>query len=671
MNKIFCLCLLISFQPAFAQEADTVKTLDEVVIKAFAHDRPLLDVPASVASIGQLDLQRFSNTNFLPALNAQPGVRMEERSPGSYRLSIRGSTIRLPFGVRNVKVYWNGLPLTDHGGNTYLNLLDFGSVDNAEVIKGPGSSLYGAGTGGVLMLRQSPINKNKITAELLGGSYGLFRYRGSVEKFFKKFNVGVSYAQQELDGYREHAALDRKMLNVRSNVFLKKGNALSFNLFYTHLFFQSPGGLNKIQYDTMPRMARPTVGANRGAVDQKAAIDNKTFFGGVSYEGSWGKNWSNIITGATSMTDFDNPTIAIPNYEKRDELTLSFRTEHRWTGKRSKFIGGAELQAGRTLISLGNNNYGDFIKRADVRLPSSTFLAFAQYDWNLPNDFFLTAGISLNHVVIKFDTLRANNYVNEDTRVLGSILSPRVALLKKVGSNTSVFASFSRGYSPPARDEIFPSLAVYNPNLKAEFGNNYEVSFKASWTWFKPSVTFYSLQLNQAIIKLDSDSDYFANAGRTLQNGIEVLWQLNPAGKVGGWLSYAYNHYRFKEYTQDNEDFSGNAVTGAAPHTLSTGLDYRSKNFYANITANYVDEIPLNDANEDFADAYFLMGCRLGGKLGSSQQFEIFGGVDNVLNTKYSLGNDLNALSPALRYYNAAPARNFYGGLKLRFSRNE
>jgi iron complex outermembrane receptor protein len=50
---------------------------------------------------------------------------MEERSPGSYRLNIRGSSLRSPFGVRNVKIYYNNIPFTDPGGNTYLNSLAF------------------------------------------------------------------------------------------------------------------------------------------------------------------------------------------------------------------------------------------------------------------------------------------------------------------------------------------------------------------------------------------------------------------------------------------------------------------------------------------------------------------------------------------------------------------
>ena len=47
-----------------------------------------------------------------------------------------------------MKVYWNEIPLTDGGGNTYLNLVDLNELTGAEIIKGPAASTYGAGTGG-------------------------------------------------------------------------------------------------------------------------------------------------------------------------------------------------------------------------------------------------------------------------------------------------------------------------------------------------------------------------------------------------------------------------------------------------------------------------------------------------------------------------------------------
>ena len=167
MYKIFWSVFgcLVSIASAIAQDPaaiDSVKILNEVVIQAYGYKRPAEEVPAAVAVVSQKDFERFNNSTLLPTANTIPGVRMEERSPGSYRFSIRGSLLRSPFGVRNVKVYWNGLPFTDGGGNTYLNLLDFSSIGSMEIIKGPGGSLYGAGTGGVILL-QTPVYQGKQT----------------------------------------------------------------------------------------------------------------------------------------------------------------------------------------------------------------------------------------------------------------------------------------------------------------------------------------------------------------------------------------------------------------------------------------------------------------------------------------------------------------------------
>src|SRR5690606_18427256 len=110
MNRFLIFLLILVIVPLKARSqsisvSDTTRLHGEVVVQAFSYDRPLHEIPAAVGFIGERDLSRFSNTSFLPALNTIAGVRMEERSPGSYRLSIRGSTLRSPFGIRNVKVY--------------------------------------------------------------------------------------------------------------------------------------------------------------------------------------------------------------------------------------------------------------------------------------------------------------------------------------------------------------------------------------------------------------------------------------------------------------------------------------------------------------------------------------------------------------------------------------
>src|SRR6187399_2134308 len=165
---LLCLLPLTLFGQQAEVEADTI-LLEELVVKAYQSNRPINEVPAAIGVVDPTVMNRFANTSFVSAANTIPGVRMEERSPGSYRFSIRGSLLRSPFGVRNVKFYWRGLPFTDGGGNTYLNLFDFSSVRSMEVIKGPGSSLYGAGTGGVVLLE--PFSDNAIRARVMYGSF--------------------------------------------------------------------------------------------------------------------------------------------------------------------------------------------------------------------------------------------------------------------------------------------------------------------------------------------------------------------------------------------------------------------------------------------------------------------------------------------------------------------
>src|SRR5688572_2888031 len=154
-----CLLLLIYyfiFSFSLNAQTDTSLTLEEVIIKAYEQNRTLEKIPAAINLVSRMRLERFSNTNILPALNSTAGVRMEERSPGSYRMNIRGSTIRSPFGTRNIKVYWDGIPFTDPGGNTYLNQLSYFNINSIEVIKGPAGSLYGAGTGGTMLINSQP-----------------------------------------------------------------------------------------------------------------------------------------------------------------------------------------------------------------------------------------------------------------------------------------------------------------------------------------------------------------------------------------------------------------------------------------------------------------------------------------------------------------------------------
>src|SRR5579863_8592441 len=224
MKKLNCLltaclpaCMILSMQkasaqdslpkttpPGFLTDSSDTRPLQEVVVKAYEQNRKLIDVGAPVAVVSKATLDRFGEGSILPAMNMEPGVRMEERSPGSYRLNIRGSSIRSPFGVRDVKIYYNEIPLTDPGGNTYLNSLGFYNFQSLEIIKGTAGSLYGAGIGGAVLINSMPsVWEKGISVDYTGGSYNTNSVNANIRSGDSSHRNIFSYTHQTSDGYRQ------------------------------------------------------------------------------------------------------------------------------------------------------------------------------------------------------------------------------------------------------------------------------------------------------------------------------------------------------------------------------------------------------------------------------------------------------------------------------------
>ncbi|MEM6771037.1 MAG: Plug domain-containing protein, partial [Bacteroidota bacterium] len=131
-------------------------------------------IPAPITAVRLRELPTYDNSSLLPALNRIAGVRFEERAAASYRVALRGASLRAPFGVRNVQVFWNGIPFGEPGGDVPLNFLDAVNIDDVTVIRGPNGGRYGAGTAGTLLLGTRP-ETDSIQLSLAAGSYGLVR----------------------------------------------------------------------------------------------------------------------------------------------------------------------------------------------------------------------------------------------------------------------------------------------------------------------------------------------------------------------------------------------------------------------------------------------------------------------------------------------------------------
>ena len=124
----------------------------------------------------------------------------------------------------------------------------------------------------------------------------------------------------------------------------------------------------------------------------------------------------------------------------------------------------------------------------------------------------------------------------------------------------------------------------------------------------------------------------------------------------------------FTNYVIGTANHSDKALTGVPKYISVTGLDIAtSAGVYLHTSFNHTSKLPLNDANDEFASAYDLLQAKAGWKrqLTGNTSLELFIGIDNALDEKYSLGNDINAFGR--RYYNPSPRRNYFGGVVIGF----
>lgn len=653
-------------------------TLETVTVTAFGNNSKWKDAPATIAEIDQQQLQRFDNKTLVPVLNTIAGVRMEERSPGSYRLSIRGSLLRSPFGVRNIKVYWNDIPLTDAGGNTYLNLVDINQLQSIEVIKGPAASMYGANTGGAVLLKSDPsyINqKNKYEVGIESGSYGLLNEQVSWNHQTKNFSFTIQQSHLQNDGYRQQSSLKRDAFLGDLKWNINQHEQLSALLFYTNLHYETPGGITKQQFDSLPTLARLPTAVLPGAIQQQAGVYNKTGFAGFNLKSAFSNLWSNTTSITVNHTDFKNPFIT--NYEHRDELNYGARTVFEMQALKVKWLTGAEWQQNISHIRNFDNNNGtpgNLMYNDDVHVMQ--YFLFTQLNVAFRN-FTVQAGVSADQQRLKYNRVSDpvyNFWQHQNTKTL---LSPRLSLLYKFTNTSSFYGIISKGFSPPTLAEVRPSTNQFY-NLQPEYGWNFEAGIKGSAleNFLVFDASLYAFRLQHAIVQQtdSTGTGYFVNAGSTKENGVEVWLEAHIIQHKNAFInnvtltnSFAYQPYKFNNYISGTKNYNGNNLTGV-PKTIDViTLDINSSaGFYFNSNVNFTSKIPLTDANDIYANAYQPVQFKFGYKKQLKKITpDFYFGIDNLLNQNYSLGNDLNAVGG--RYFNAAPKRNFFVGVNLIF----
>ena len=153
--------------------------LDEISVTATRIERKTSEVPASITVISEEQMNDTKMFNVKEALSGTPGVLIESTNQGyDSRLIIRGAGLKAPYGVREIMVLRDGVPVTDPDGFTRLDMIDTQEIERIEVVKGPNSTLWGANaSGGVInIISKNPLERSGGVLKLGAGERRTYNF---------------------------------------------------------------------------------------------------------------------------------------------------------------------------------------------------------------------------------------------------------------------------------------------------------------------------------------------------------------------------------------------------------------------------------------------------------------------------------------------------------------
>lgn len=658
--------------------------LNEVIVAGYESNRKLLQTAAGIGVITKNELNRNSNVSLQPALNAIPGVHMDQSHPEDARISIRGVGIQSNFGIRNLKVYLNDIPLTEANGFTRIEGLDISTLGRVEVIKGPASSIYGAALGGVLLFRteKAPYNETSIEQSVMAGTYGLFRTSTTFRSATDHANLVATYGYQKLSGYRQWSDDNRNFISATGQFYPNQKQTVFFFINHSSQNAHIPGAIDSIQFAQHPRLADSTT------FSKKAGRYQTWTRAGLAHSYKFSDHFTNVTSVNLGFFALDHPLAFA--YIHGTYQSFGGRTRFSYSTKEGKIktriTVGAEYLNGIYLNKYYENNEGtEGPLTQDQQTTAVQYALFGQAELEFPGNTLLTLGASNSGQSYHLkDFLKKDGTDFTGEKIFHPRISPRIALLKTFQEQLSVYATVSSAFMPPVDYEISLPDGGISKDVRAVTGVNYEIGSRG-WLFSKNlayDLSVYKLRLSNELIP-QTVAPYqvvYVNTGKTDHNGVELSlsWtaihsQEKSISLLKPYLAYSHNHFIFKSYSLDGNRYDGNKLTGISPNMLTLGLDGSTRpGFYLHTSVYYQDAFPMTDDNTKFNNAYAVWNSKIGfKKMIGHFDVDMYGGLDNIPDAVYASYIELNA-SPASpgappKFYNPSPRRNFYAGVSIKY----
>lgn len=678
---IFLGSFLISTIALFGQgPVDKKDTLEPYIVTATRDELSLHKIPMRGSVLVPSDKSTFTNANIDDLLYQVPNTYIDRRNgifSKNSSVSLRGLN-----GSTRVLILSDGVPInkTDGGGVNW-NRINPETIERIEVVKGPGSSLYGFNAmGGVInLITRKPKTKNEVSASAWAGDFnskGASMYYGHRAKADTGFYFSIDGFSRLGDGY--YAQPDSTLDSTSAKLYVKdyaarflggynfsKKTALEVEL--THSYNESGDG-TKI-YD--PKGAYYSYTTDNGRVLFKAD------------KGTWGilnvlvyyqrenylyqkENFKkakippyevtayNLTQTNAIREDFGATAWHQLKLNEHHKITYGFEARQ-GSGYSSEiwFTSTDTMKTKGTLQNFGAyvQHEGSFFKN---RLKWISALRYDAVNF-IDGSYNIYSPSQSNELMQYYGT----NYSPKSWQGF----SPRTGFIWILSDQTSAFINGSAGFRPPMLDDMVNNRSITkgfklaNPALKPETvyaieaGGSYR--FKRYFV-FEPSVYFMQ----------GHDFNYFVATGDTIWGdnkpkpmlqrdniaqvdilGAEATLRFFPWHGVSGYLNYSYNHSTISKYTRktDNDlDLTGKFLTEVPKDMASIGITWENKIVDTHISFNYVGTTFSDDENLIQMKEYYTLNLKLSREL--NKYLSIWAQGQNLTNTIYIDNKGLQSL---------------------------
>lgn len=682
-----------------AEEASSERIITApVVVTATRVEQNSFDLPVAIDVVQQKDIQDGQlQMTLSESLIRTPGITAQNRTNQSQdpQISSRGFGSRSSFGVRGIRVYVDGIPLTMPDGQGQPGVVDISAIKSVEVMRGPFSALYGNSSGGVIQL----ITKDAPKTAEIGGTvmFGsddtkrqILNAAGTAENIEYLLNV----SNFETDGYRDNSSGDKQQATAKFKFNISEDTKLSALVNWFEQKAQDPGGLDRARAfnsrtrdNVVPAILFANTNVKRDhtqvGFNLEHAFNENNKLSIIPYVGT--RMNAQVLTTSPLATALANTNARLSEIDRE-----FYGTDVRWDNT------GALANMPYSL-SLGLN-YGkskDVRKDTNILTNGVTSNVANRNEDNIVNNFDqyiqgklsildnvdLHAGARHTKVNLKVkDHLISGSNLDNSGSIEYKKTTPVIGAVWKVTPALNLYANYGRGFETPTFFEAgFDSTtgsAQPNLSLKPSESRNIELGAKA----FIGDNTQATLNLFRITTKDElvvSDSAFgktvYTNANDTKRTGAELSIESQFANNISTYLSYSLLNAKFdsdftNQKTTPETITSGNKIPGTYKTQLyaEVAWKYQPLGFNTAFEARHNSKVYANDTNTETAPSYTIFNLRAGFEQAlANWHFSEYLRVENMFDKNY-IGsvrvNDGNAL-----FFEPAAERNYLLGLSAKY----